>query len=74
MESWAEMRPSALAFSTSFGVMAERTKLVAEEFLAMAYLLARCFTRIYQICAWGYARKEKEARSTMAAVAERKSW
>jgi hypothetical protein len=31
MESWAEMRPSALAFSTSFFVMADRTQLVEEE-------------------------------------------
>jgi hypothetical protein len=50
------MRPSALAFSTSFGVMAERTKLVAEEFLAMVFLVARCFTRIYRTTLGGYAR------------------
>jgi hypothetical protein len=46
MDSWAAMKPSALAFSTSFFVMAERTQLVAEEDLAMAFLVARCFTRI----------------------------
>jgi hypothetical protein len=46
IESWAEMRPSILAFSTSFFVMAERTQLVAEEVLAMVFLVARCFTRI----------------------------
>jgi hypothetical protein len=46
MESWAAMKPSTLAFSTSFFVMAERTQLVAEEVLAMAFLVARCFTRI----------------------------
>jgi hypothetical protein len=76
IESSAEMRPSVRAFSTSFSEMAEVTQLVAAfDFpLAMAFLLARCFTRIYQIYAWGYARKEKEARATMAAVAERKSW
>jgi hypothetical protein len=46
MESWAAMRPSILAFSTSFSVMVERTQLVEEEVLAMAFLVARCFTRI----------------------------
>jgi hypothetical protein len=46
MESWAEIRPSVLAFSTSFFVMAECTQLVAEEVLAMVFLVARCFTRI----------------------------
>jgi hypothetical protein len=61
MESWAEMRPSILAFSTSFGVMAERTQLVAEEFLAMVFLVARCFVRIYHTALGGYAREaEKE--------------
>jgi hypothetical protein len=49
MESLLEMRPSVLAFSTSFCVMAERTQLVAEVDvpLAMVFLDARCFTRIY---------------------------
>jgi hypothetical protein len=53
------MRPSVRAFSTSFFVMAEVTQLVAAfDFpLAMAFLLARCFTRIYQICAWGLCTK-----------------
>jgi hypothetical protein len=46
IESWAEIRPSVLAFSTSFFVMAERTQLVAEEVVAMVFLVARCFTRI----------------------------
>jgi hypothetical protein len=41
-----EMRPSVLAFSNSFFVMAERTQLVAEEVLAMVFLVARCFTCI----------------------------
>jgi hypothetical protein len=59
MESWAEMRPSILAFSTSFGMMAERTQLVAEEFLAMVFLVARCFTRIYHAALGVYARTEK---------------
>jgi hypothetical protein len=49
MESLLEMRPSVLAFSTSFCAMAERTQLVAEVVvpLAMVLLDARCFTRIY---------------------------
>jgi hypothetical protein len=46
MESWAEIRPFVLAFSTSFFVMVEHTQLVAEEVLAMVFLVARCFTRI----------------------------
>jgi hypothetical protein len=46
MESWAAMRLSALAFSTSFFMMVERTQLVEEEVLAMVFLMARCFTRI----------------------------
>jgi hypothetical protein len=70
------MKPSVRAFSTSFFVMAEVTQLVAVfDFpLAKAFLVARCFTRIYQSAPGGYAQREKEARSTMAAVAERKSW
>jgi hypothetical protein len=53
------MRPSIRAFSTSFFVMAEVTQLVTVfDFpLAMVFLLARCFTRIYQICAWGLCTK-----------------
>jgi hypothetical protein len=53
------MRPSVRAFSTSFFVMTEVTQLVAAfDFpLAMAFLLAKCFTRIYQICAWGLCTK-----------------
>jgi hypothetical protein len=40
---------SVLAFSTSFCAMAEHTQLVAEVVfpLAMVFLDARCFTRIY---------------------------
>jgi hypothetical protein len=49
------MRPSVLAFPTSFCVMAERTQLVAEEFLAMVFLVARCFTHIYHAALGGYA-------------------
>jgi hypothetical protein len=45
MESWAVMKPSAVAFSISFLVMVVCTHLVAD-FLAMALLVARCFTRI----------------------------
>jgi hypothetical protein len=47
MESLLEMRLSILAFSTSFYAMAERAQLVAEDVLAMVFLDARCFTRIY---------------------------
>jgi hypothetical protein len=48
-ESLLEMRPSVLAFSTSFFAMAEDTQLVAEVVfpLAMVFLDARCFMRIY---------------------------
>jgi hypothetical protein len=63
MESLLEMRPSVLAFSTFFFAMAEDTQLVAEVVfpLAMVFLVARCFTRIYQSAPRGYAREEKEA-------------
>jgi hypothetical protein len=61
MESLLEMRPSALAFSTSLCAMAERTQLVTEVVLAMVFLVAKCFTRIYQSALGGYARKDKEA-------------
>jgi hypothetical protein len=49
MESLLEMRPSVLALSTSFFAMSEDTQLVAEVVfpLAMVFLDARCFTRIY---------------------------
>jgi hypothetical protein len=40
------MRPSVLDFSNSFFVMAERTQLMAEDVMAMVFLVARCFTRI----------------------------
>jgi hypothetical protein len=56
------MRPSVLAFSTSFFAMAEDTQLVAEVVLAMVFLVARCFTHIYQSALRGYAREEKEAK------------
>jgi hypothetical protein len=60
------MRPSVRAFSTSFSMMAEATQLVAAfDFpLAMAFLLARCFTRIYQICAWGLCAKGEGSKSS----------
>jgi hypothetical protein len=63
MESLPEMRPSILAFSTSFFVMVEVTQLVAEFafFLVMVFLVARCFTRIYQSALRGYAQAEKGA-------------
>jgi hypothetical protein len=62
MESLLEMRPSVLAFSTSFFAMAEDTQLVTEVVfpLAMVFLVARCFTRIYQSALGGYAREKKE--------------
>jgi hypothetical protein len=64
IESWAKMRPSVLAFSTSFFMMADATQLVAEFAfpLVMMFLVAKCFTRIYQSAHGGYARKEKEAK------------
>jgi hypothetical protein len=57
MESLPEMRPSILAFSTSFFMMAEVTQLVAELAfpLVMVFLVARCFTHIYQSALGGYA-------------------
>jgi hypothetical protein len=60
------MRPSVRAFSTSFSVMAEVTQLVAAFIfpLAMAFLLARCFTCIYQICAWGLCAKGEGSKSS----------
>jgi hypothetical protein len=41
--------------------MAERTELVAEEFLAMVFLVARCFRRIYHAALRGSARTERGA-------------
>jgi hypothetical protein len=63
MESLLEMRPSVLAFSTSFCRMAEGTQLVAEFVfpLAMVFLVAKCFTRIYKSAPGGYAREEQGA-------------
>jgi hypothetical protein len=63
MELLPEMRPSVLAFSTSFFVMAEVTQLVAEFTfpLVMVFLVARCFMRFYQSALGGYARAEKGA-------------
>jgi hypothetical protein len=66
MESWAAMRPSALAFSTSFFVMEERTQLVAEV-LAMVLLVARCFTRIQYEVRLG-AMRRRQRRSAMEAA------
>jgi hypothetical protein len=64
MESLLEIRPSVLAISTSFCRMAEGTQLVVEFMvfpLAMAFLAARCFTRIYKSAPGSYAREEQEA-------------
>jgi hypothetical protein len=64
IESLLEMRPSALAFSTSFCTMAEGTQLVVEFVvfpLAMVFLAPKCFTRIYKSAPGGYAREEQEA-------------
>jgi hypothetical protein len=64
MESLLEMRPSVLAFSTSFCRMAEGIQLVTEFVvfpLAMVFLAARCFTRNYKSAPGGYAREEQEA-------------
>jgi hypothetical protein len=52
MESLLEMRPSALAFSSSFCVKAEGTQLVAAFVvfpLAILFFAAKCFTRIYDL-------------------------
>jgi hypothetical protein len=73
MESWAVIRPSALAFSTSFLVMAERTQVVAEV-LAMVLLVARCFTRIqYKVRLGAVHERRRQRRSAMEA-AEGTSW
>jgi hypothetical protein len=77
MESLLEIRPSVLAFSTSFCMMAEGTQLVAEFVvfpLAMVFLAARCFTRIYKSAPGAMHERSRKQRSTMVAAAERKSW
>jgi hypothetical protein len=64
METLLEMRPSVLAFSTSFCTMAEGTQLVAEFVafpLVILFFAARCFTRIYESAPGGYAREEQDA-------------
>jgi hypothetical protein len=67
------MRPSALAFSTSFFVMVERTQL-GEEVLAMVFLVARCFTRIqYEVRLGAMQERRGQRRSAMEA-AEGASW
>jgi hypothetical protein len=73
MESSSEMRPSVLAFSTSFFVMAEVTQLVAEFALplVMVFLVARCFTRSYQSVLGGYARAETGAEIDNGGGAEK---
>jgi hypothetical protein len=73
MESLAAMRPSAVAFFTSFFVMVERTQLVAEV-LAMVLLVARCFKRIqYEVRLGAMHERRKQRRSAMEA-AEGTSW
>jgi hypothetical protein len=59
IESLLEMRPSILDLSNSFCVMAERTQLVTEDVLAIVFLVARCFTRIYHAALGGSAQTEK---------------
>jgi hypothetical protein len=64
MESLLEMRPSVLAFSTSFCTMAEGTQLVAGFIafpLAMLFFVARCFMHIHKSAPGGYAREEQDA-------------
>jgi hypothetical protein len=73
MESWAAMRPSAVAFSISFLVMVERTQLVAEV-LSMVVLVARCFTRMqYEVRLGAMHERRRQGRSAMEA-AEGTSW
>jgi hypothetical protein len=65
MESLLEMRPSVLALSSSFCVVAEGTQLVAELAafpLAIMFFTARCFMRIYDSTLRGYVREEQGAR------------
>jgi hypothetical protein len=70
MESSAAMRPSAVAFSTSFFVMVERTQLVAEV-LAMVLLVARCFTCIqYEERLGAMRERRRQRRSAMEAAEE----
>jgi hypothetical protein len=69
MESWAVMRPSAVAFSTSFLVMVECTQLVADV-LAMVLLVARCFTRIQYKARLGASQERKRQRRSAMEAAE----
>jgi hypothetical protein len=73
MESWAVMRPSAVAFSTSFLVMVVRTQLVAGV-LTMAFLVARCFTRIQHRVRSGAPQERKRWRRSAMEAAEGTSW
>jgi hypothetical protein len=73
MESWAVMRPSAVAFSTSFLVMVERTQLV-EEVLVMMLFVARCFTRIQYEVRLGAVRERRRQRRSAMEAAEGTSW
>jgi hypothetical protein len=67
------MRPFAVAFSTSFLVMVERTQLVAEV-LAMAFLVARCFTRIQHKGRSGAPQERKRQRRSAMETVEGTSW
>jgi hypothetical protein len=73
MESWAAMKPSAVAFSTSALVMVEHTQLVAD-FLAMAFLMARCFTRIQHKVRSGASQERKRQRILAMEAAEEANW
>jgi hypothetical protein len=67
------MRPSAVAFSTSYLVMVERTQLV-KEVLVMMLFVARCFTRIqYEVRLGAVRERRRQRRSAMEAV-EGTSW
>jgi hypothetical protein len=67
------MRPSAVAFSTSFLVMVEHTQLVAE-FLAMVLFVARCFTRIQCESHLGALSEEIRQWRLAMEAAEETSW
>jgi hypothetical protein len=65
MESLLETRPSVLALSSSFCVIAEGTQLVVELVafpLAMLFFTAKCITCIYESTLGGYAREEQGTR------------
>jgi hypothetical protein len=67
------MRPSAVAFSTSFLVTVERTQLVEED-LAISFLVTRCFTRIQYVVRLGALSKRRMQRRSAMEAAEVTSW